>query len=100
MENKCAICKRELNADDGIFTVDGTEQVCCECATRLALEARNENREIEIMSGEYDEDWQICQWCNELFPESELNEEIDLGKLCSHCILGITSRGEKVYIEN
>lgn len=35
-----------------------------------------------------------CQWCGELFPESELSEEIDLGLLCEHCIMAISSRGE------
>lgn len=100
MENKCTICGQELNADDVVFTVGENEGICCECATKQALEARNENREIEITVGEYNEAWNLCQWCDELFPESELKEEIDLGKLCDHCILGIASRGEKLYIEN
>ena len=45
------------------------------------------------------EEWHKCEWCGENFPESELQEEIDLGYLCEHCILAISSRGEELYLK-
>ena len=44
--------------------------------------------------------WSLCQWCDSLFPESELQEERDLGYLCGHCISAISSRGEEVWLKN
>lgn len=48
---------------------------------------------------DYEEETEICTWCNEEFPESELLKERDLGYICYHCALAIKSRGEKLYIE-
>ena len=45
------------------------------------------------------EDWHMCEWCEEVYPESELQEEIDLGWLCPTCILAIRSRGEELYLK-
>lgn len=45
------------------------------------------------------EEWHKCEWCGENFPESELQEEIDLGWLCPTCILAIRSRGEELYLK-
>ena len=41
-----------------------------------------------------------CQWCNELYPKSELHLEADLGLLCNRCVMAIRSRGEKLAIIN
>jgi len=46
-----------------------------------------------------DEPLHKCQWCGEMFSESELREEKDLGYLCEHCILAISSRGEELYLK-
>ena len=46
-----------------------------------------------------DEIYHKCQWCGEIFPESDLREEKDLGYLCEHCILAISSRGEDLYLK-
>ena len=46
-----------------------------------------------------DEIWHKCEWCGEIFPESDLREEKDLGYLCEHCILAISSRGEDLYLK-
>ena len=45
-----------------------------------------------------DEPLYKCEWCGEMFGESELREEKDLGYLCEHCVLAITSRGEELYL--
>ena len=45
-----------------------------------------------------DEPLHKCEWCGEMFGESELREEKDLGYLCEHCVLAITSRGEELYL--
>ena len=45
-----------------------------------------------------DEPLHKCEWCGEMFGESELREEKDLGLLCDHCVLAITSRGEELYL--
>ena len=100
METKCTICGQELKADDVVFTVGENERICCECATKLALEAQNKNREIEITEGANEEIWQLCEWCHELLPESDLHDEADLGKLCNHCVSGISSHGEELFIRN
>ena len=41
-----------------------------------------------------------CQWCNELYPMSELHEETDLGLLCDNCIMAIESRGETLNLKS
>ena len=46
-----------------------------------------------------DEPLHKCEWCGEMFGESELREEKDLGYLCEHCVLAITSRGEELYLK-
>lgn len=46
-----------------------------------------------------DEIYHKCKWCGEIYPESDLQEEIDLGWLCHGCILGISSRGEELYLK-
>ena len=70
---------------------------------RIFLENKKmlqEKREIQITHGEFAEAWNLCQWCDSLFPESELQEEHDLGYLCGHCISAISSRGEEVWLKN
>lgn len=98
--NKCSACGAALNAGDSVFTIGENKFVCYECASRIAIEARNEKREIEITEGSNEEVWQLCEWCHELLPESDLHDEADLGKLCDHCISGISSRGEELFIQN
>ena len=41
-----------------------------------------------------------CQWCNDLFPESKLHLEADLGFLCDRCIMALRSRGENLTLMN
>ena len=91
----CEICKKTIPEDE-VFGVDGHESVCFECAEAEALKAKEEKREIQITHGEFAEAWSLCQWCDSLFPESELQEERDLG----HCISAISSRGEELWLKN
>ena len=120
----CEICKKTISEDE-VFGVDGHENVCFECAeaealkakeekreiqithgefaeawSLEALKAKEEKREIQITHGEFAEAWNLCQWCDSLFPESELQEECDLGYLCEQCISAISSRGEELWLKN
>lgn len=38
------------------------------------------------------ETYERCEWCNEIYPKSELKKEKDLGYLCNRCIKGLESR--------
>ena len=92
----CVNCGRQT--EESLLTVDGRENICWECATELALEAQIEDRDIEV----HDEDGEachLCKWCSELYPESELREETDLGHLCDQCVSAIRSRGESLTLK-
>ena len=93
-EKICDICHQPSEGD--LLTVDGHENICWDCATKMAVEAKKENREIEIEleHAGYSETCHLCTWCEDLYPESELREEVDLGHLCDRCIAAISSRGE------
>ena len=93
------IIKKTISEDE-VFGVDKHESVCFECAEAEALKAKEEKREIQITHGEFAEAWNLCQWCDSLFPESELQEECDLGYLCEQCISAISSRGEELWLKN
>ena len=95
MERICEVCGRQ--ADEEMLEVDGQRSVCVECATRMAHEAQDENRGIEICD-EAGERWVLCQWCGELYPEGSLREEVDIGPLCGWCIAAIHSRGESLTL--
>lgn len=92
----CEAC--HTATEDTFLTVGEHENVCLECATKMAKEAKAENRELEI-TDENGNAWFLCTWCEELFPESELRKEADLGHLCDHCIMAIHSRGERLSLE-
>lgn len=96
---KCEICHKTCNSDDAMFNAGGHEPICYECAEQYAQTAKAENREIEITEAGNGDEWKLCQWCDELFPVSELREEVDLGNLCDRCVNGITSRGEEVALK-
>ena len=61
----CEICKKAT--EDNLLTVGEHEAVCWDCATKMALDAKAEGREIEI-TDERGEACRLCTWCNELFP--------------------------------
>lgn len=96
MDKICGICGKAT--DETMLTVDDHETVCLEYATKMANEAKAENRELEI-TDENGDAWFLCTWCEELFPESELREEADLGHLCDQCIMAIHSRGESLSLK-
>ena len=60
------------NITINLCEVDEHESVCFECAEAEALKAKEEKREIQITHGEFAEAWSLCQWCDSLFPKSEL----------------------------
>ena len=84
--------------EDTFLTVGKHENICLECSTKMAIEAKMESLEIEI-TDENGNAWFLCTWCEELFPESELREEVDLGHLCDRCIMAIHSRGESLTLK-
>ena len=97
MENTiCRICGKPT--EGALLEVGEHENVCWECATRMALEAQLEDRDIEVRD-ENGEACRLCKWCSELFYESELREEVDLGYLCDRCIAAIHSRGETLTLK-
>ena len=95
----CEICKKTIPENE-VFEVNEHESVCFECAESEALKAKEKKREIQITHGEFAETWSLCQWCDNLFPESELRKECDLGNLCGQCISAISSRGEELWLKN
>ena len=95
----CEICKKTIPEDE-VFEINEHKNVCFECAEAEALKAKEEKREIQISHGEFAGTWKLCQWCDSLFPESELQEERDLGCLCGQCISAISFRGEELWLKN
>lgn len=94
----CEKCHKTLKADDTVFTIDCNEEVCYDCAKKLALEAKEEGREIEILDKSYNE-FALCGWCDSLEEKRGMREERDLGFLCEHCILALQSRGEEMWLK-
>ena len=92
----CEICHKPT--EDTTLTAGEHESVCWDCATKMALDAKAENRKIEI-TDECGGTCRLCTWCEELYPESELREEVDLGHLCDRCIAAIKSRGETLTLK-
>ena len=92
----CANCSK--TTADILLTVDDREDICWECATELALEAQLDDRDIDVRD-ENGEACHLCKWCSELFYESELREEVDLGYLCDRCVAAIKSRGETLTLK-
>ena len=72
--------------------------VMCGVLTYSTGKAKAEEREIEI-TDESGNAWHLCTWCEDLFPEGELREEVDLGHLCDRCIAAIHSRGESLTLK-
>ncbi len=62
----CEAC--HTATEDTFLTVGERENICLECATKMANEAKAENREIEIPD-ENGAAWFLCTWCEELFPD-------------------------------
>ena len=93
---KCEICGRPV--EDFLLETNGHGNVCHDCATELALRAKAAEQKITVKFSGHFESCGLCQWCNELFPESELHREADLGLLCGHCVMALQSRGESMSI--
>ena len=94
----CETCKKELEHNDNIFTIDCDKEVCFDCALAAAKKAFEEEREIEILDKNYEEHF-LCTWCENLFPKSELRKELKMGYLCEWCVEGIHCHGETLYLE-
>lgn len=85
--------------DSEKYTVEGQPGCTYEEAARMAAEADEAGREIEILDAD-GEEMIRCIWCGELWLKSETVRELQLGRLCRHCAGGIRSRGEKLVIED
>ena len=53
----------------------------------------------ELIKEDFEEETEICAWCGDEYPTSELHKEVDLGYLCPGCEQAIKSRGEKLTFE-
>lgn len=95
---ECEKCHKKFEANDTIFTIDCDEEVCFDCAEKIALQAKEEDREIEILDQNYNE-YAICGWCNSFEEKRGMREERDLGLICEHCILALHSRGEEMWLK-
>ena len=85
--------------DSENYTVEGQPGFSCEEAARMAAEADEAGREIEIIDAD-GEEMARCVWCGELRMKGETVRELQLGRLCHHCADGIRSRGEKLVVED
>ncbi len=85
--------------DSENYTVEGQPGYTFEEAARMAAEADEAGREIEILDAD-GEEMIPCVWSGELRVKSETVRERQLGRLCRHCADGIRSRGEKLVIED
>ncbi len=92
----CETCKKEFEPNDTIFTIDGNQEVCYDCAQAAAKKAHEEEREIEILDPNCEEHF-LCIWCEDLFPKSELRKEVNMGYLCDTCIQAICNRHSLRY---
>lgn len=95
-KRNCTICGRPT--EDSLLTVEDQENVCWDCGAKMAAKAKAEKREIEI-TDESGDTCRLCNWCGDLFPESILREETDLGHLCDQCVSAIRSRGESLTLK-
>lgn len=101
MDYICKKCGCELDRNCAYYVGEALEDVFCyECAESIAIEAYRKGESVYIEDcREYADIWELCTWCEQLFPLGELRKERDMGHLCDQCIEGICSRGEKLYIE-
>ena len=65
----CEAC--HTATEDTFLTVGERENVCLECATKMANEAKAEDRELQI-TDENVGAWFLCTRSEVLFPDSEL----------------------------
>ena len=84
--------------DSEKYTVEGQPGCTYEETARMAAEADEAGREIEILDAG-GEEMARCVWCGGLRLKCETIRELQLGRLCRHCADGIRSRGEKLVVE-
>ena len=87
----CEICHQP--SETYLLIVDGHKKVCWDCASEMAIQAKDENRKIEIEDPEYCEKCYPCSRCEDIYPESDMWNDATLGYLCDRCKKEI-SRGE------
>ena len=99
----CSECKKEILKGDASYSREyggDTCPICWECAERMAKEAKESQKELVLYEEGGTEECKLCAWCGELFPESDLTEEVDIGLLCGGCIQAIESRGEELTLRH
>ena len=102
----CAACDTDLATCETIWAAEGILYCSRECGIhdfKVAYGDKAEEHfdevaeEINPRDIGIGEDTTECEWCHELYENSELIKT-DLGMLCSQCIQAIRSRGEEVIV--
>lgn len=84
-----------INDSDYVLSPDDVKSYINELITTYDLPYSND----EIFNTALEEgDLGVCEFCDELYSIDELHET-DSGKLCDHCIDGLISHGESVWVK-
>lgn len=89
--SKNGTCEWIYNIREELYSIDDVDGYTVGEAESIA----KQKPEAEILDSN-SEQCKLCAWCEELYPESELQEEASIGLLCDYCIQAIESRGEKL----
>ena len=95
---KNGTCQWIGQIEDELYSIDGIDGYTLDEATQIAIEKNNKNEDIEIL-GTNLEEWKLCTWCEDLYPEGDMRKEMDMGYLCENCIDALKSRGERLRFE-
>ena len=80
---------------ENTFEIDGEGGYTFDKAEEIAKNAFKENGlYLTIIDEETGEEFQLCSWCEELFPMSELTEKRNQ-TYCDRCVSAIKSHGER-----
>ena len=80
-----------------LFTIDGIEGYTFDEAEAIAVSKKGADIEIFDYNGE---EWMLCSWCEDLVPESMLQEEEKIRPVSDQCVEAIESRGERLRFKD
>ena len=83
--------------DNEKYEVEGKAGFTEEEALRMAEEAEEAGREIEILDAG-GEEMARCIWCGGLTLKYDTVRELRLGRLCRRCADGLRTRGERLTV--
>lgn len=91
---KNGACEWISHIERDLYSIDGVDGYSFAEAEAIARQRKDKG--VEVLDSNF-ERWVPCAWCEDLYPESELSEEDDLGPICEHCEMAILSRGEELH---